>query len=90
MLHQFHLSLLILHLTAIIKTVCVVFVAVVVSFWKVKNAYLSEFFNYQLMHKRVALIILKFTAPPCFGVITIIRECINFELAKVTVVKIIN
>jgi len=29
------------------------------------------------------------TAPTCFGAITIIRERI-FELAKVTVVKIIN
>ena len=43
------------------------------------------------MYKRVALKrILKFTtAPTCFGAITIIRELI-FELAKVTVVKIIN
>jgi hypothetical protein len=45
------------------------------------------------MHKRIALKrILKFyikTAATCFGSITIIREHIS-ELAKVTVVKIIN
>jgi hypothetical protein len=56
------------------------------------NIVCQSIFIYQLMHKRVPLKNIKIyikTAPTCFGLITIIRSVL-FDLAEVTVVKIIN